>query len=78
MNTTPRRQDWVLCERGTGILHALFERQVDYRGNTTALICGTACLSYAELEDQANHLAHYLRRARRRSWNADRHRAQPV
>ncbi len=59
---TPRRQDWVLCERDTGILHVLFERQVDCRGNTTALICGTACLSYAELEDQANRLAHYLRR----------------
>jgi non-ribosomal peptide synthetase component F len=44
-------------------LHELFEAQADARGQATALVCGELALSYAELEAQANRLAHYLRAA---------------
>ncbi|GBF27497.1 linear gramicidin synthase subunit D [bacterium MnTg02] len=42
-------------------LHELFEAQVNARGSAKALICGDTSLTYAELEAQANRLAHFLR-----------------
>jgi non-ribosomal peptide synthetase-like protein len=44
-----------------GCLHELFEAQVDLRGNAPALMCGDLVLSYAELDERANKLAHHLR-----------------
>jgi 3-oxocholest-4-en-26-oate---CoA ligase len=38
----------------------LFEHAVDYFGDRVAVACGEKQLSYAELERQANKLAHYL------------------
>jgi len=47
--------------RPPGCLHELFEESVDANGDATALICGDLNVSYAQLEAQANRLAHYLR-----------------
>ena len=43
------------------LLHQIFERQAARSPNATALRCGQACLSYGQLEQQANQLAHFLR-----------------
>ena len=40
----------------------LFGAQVTRSPAATALVCGDACLTYAELEARANRLAHHLRR----------------
>ena len=42
-------------------LHELFETQADLRPSGVALICGRESLSYQELEDRSNQLAHHLR-----------------
>jgi amino acid adenylation domain-containing protein len=42
-------------------IHQLFEAQVARDGEAVALICGGQQLSYAQLNAQANRLAHYLR-----------------
>jgi amino acid adenylation domain-containing protein len=44
-------------------LHELFERQVERTPGKTALIAQQQSVSYAELNRQANQLAHYLRHA---------------
>lgn len=46
---------------GAECLHQLFEAQVDLRPLATALIENDVRLSYKELEDRSNQLAHYLR-----------------
>jgi amino acid adenylation domain-containing protein len=42
-------------------LHELFERQVERTPDAVAVICGEQRLSYRELNERANQLAHYLR-----------------
>ncbi|MFZ5505372.1 MAG: non-ribosomal peptide synthetase, partial [Pseudomonadota bacterium] len=41
-------------------LHQGFEQQADRAGSAVAVVCGEVELSYAELEAQANQVAHYL------------------
>ncbi len=43
------------------LVHELFEEQVARDGAATALVCGAERLSYAQLNERANRLAHYLR-----------------
>jgi non-ribosomal peptide synthetase component F len=43
-------------------IHQLFEAQVARTPGAVALICGEEQVSYGELEQRANQLAHYLRR----------------
>ena len=43
-----------------GLAHACFERWVDAQGDVTALSCEGDTLSYRELDERANRLAHYL------------------
>jgi non-ribosomal peptide synthetase-like protein len=45
----------------SGLLHELFERRVDLCGDAIAIIGGGAQLTYTELEERSNRLAHYLR-----------------
>jgi amino acid adenylation domain-containing protein/non-ribosomal peptide synthase protein (TIGR01720 family) len=45
----------------SGCVHHLFETQVERSPNDVALSCGDHQLTYAELNQQANRLAHYLR-----------------
>ncbi len=42
-------------------LHELFEAQVELRPEAAALVSGDRQLTYGELNEQANQLAHYLR-----------------
>ncbi len=42
-------------------LHQLFEDRVDAAPGAVAAICGEEALTYAELEERGNRLAHYLR-----------------
>ncbi|MDO5499878.1 MAG: amino acid adenylation domain-containing protein, partial [Propionibacteriaceae bacterium] len=49
------------CLDETPCLHELFERQCDADPDGTALICGDLSLTYAELDAEANRVAHYLR-----------------
>lgn len=42
-------------------LHGLFEEQVKQKGSDTALVFGENALSFEQLNQQANQLAHYLR-----------------
>src|SRR5262245_47152258 len=44
----------------TGRLHHLFEQSAERTPNQTALVCGSDRLSYAELDQRANRLAHHL------------------
>jgi non-ribosomal peptide synthetase-like protein len=44
------------------LLHELFEERADARPQSVALACGAAQMSYGELEQRANQLAHWLRR----------------
>ena len=41
-------------------LHQLFERQVEQSPTAIALVCGTQRLTYQEVNERANQLAHYL------------------
>ncbi|MFS2008245.1 amino acid adenylation domain-containing protein, partial [Duganella sp. CT11-25] len=43
------------------LVHELFEQQVARDGAATALVCGAERLSYAQLNQRANRLAHHLR-----------------
>ena len=43
-------------------VHELFETQVHQNSERLAVVCGTQQLSYGELNDRANQLAHYLRK----------------
>ncbi|MFI6875979.1 amino acid adenylation domain-containing protein [Streptomyces sp. NPDC050400] len=45
---------------GTGLLHQLFERAADRTPEAVALIDGARTLTYAELDEHANRLAHHL------------------
>lgn len=54
-NDTAREYPRSLC------VHQLFERQAGSRGQAIALEFGDAKITYAELNEQANHLANYLR-----------------
>ena len=49
--------------RETKLFQELFERQVEATPNRTAVIHQGQRLSYAELNQQANQLAHYLKRS---------------
>ncbi|HEY6121541.1 MAG TPA: amino acid adenylation domain-containing protein [Pyrinomonadaceae bacterium] len=42
-------------------IHELFEQQVERTPDDTAIIFGSSSLTYRDLNDQANQLAHYLR-----------------
>ena len=42
-------------------IHELFEAQVDRTPDAVAVICGSHTLTYRELNQRANQLAHYLR-----------------
>ncbi|RTQ90553.1 MULTISPECIES: non-ribosomal peptide synthetase [Stenotrophomonas] len=42
------------------LLHSLFEQAADTAPDRVAVICGDASLSYAQLEQRANQVAHYL------------------
>ncbi|CAN5910543.1 hypothetical protein BH11MYX2_BH11MYX2_32390 [soil metagenome] len=44
-------------------VHAAFEAQVDRQPDATAVIAGTVRLTYRELDERANRLAHRLREA---------------
>ncbi len=43
-------------------LHQLFEAQVERTPNNIAVVCEGECLTYAQLNERANKLAHHLRR----------------
>jgi len=43
------------------LLHDLFENSVDRHPDATALVCGEVRLTYRELDERANRLAHVLR-----------------
>ncbi|MCS6287703.1 MAG: amino acid adenylation domain-containing protein [Nitrospira sp.] len=56
LNQTARRVDTPL------LMHQVFETQARRRPDAPALVAGDRCLSYAELNRQANRVAHGLRR----------------
>ncbi|HSF42104.1 MAG TPA: amino acid adenylation domain-containing protein, partial [Thermoanaerobaculia bacterium] len=67
LSATEERQLLVEWNR-TGVdgprglcLHELFEAQVERTPEAVAVICGEERLSYLELEERANRLAHHLR-----------------
>lgn len=43
------------------LLHHLYEIQADQTPDQLAVVCGTVSLTYRQLDDAANQLAHYLR-----------------
>uniref|UniRef100_UPI0005162E2A AMP-binding protein n=1 Tax=Pseudomonas syringae TaxID=317 RepID=UPI0005162E2A len=43
-------------------IHGLFEAQVERTPDAVAVVCGEQCLSYRQLNEQANRLAHALRK----------------
>src|SRR5262249_21032580 len=65
MSVSERRQlleEWnggAVESRQLG-LPALFEEQVERYGEAVAVVCGDEILSYGELNESANRLAHYL------------------
>jgi len=48
-------------DQGAGCLDEMFEEQVEKTPEAVAVEFGERTLSYAELNAQANRLAHYLR-----------------
>ncbi|WP_316527983.1 amino acid adenylation domain-containing protein [Kitasatospora brasiliensis] len=44
-----------------GTVHALFEARADLAGDAVAVLAGRERLTYRQLEERANRLAHYLR-----------------
>ncbi|MDE3155806.1 MAG: amino acid adenylation domain-containing protein [Acidobacteriota bacterium] len=48
---------------GDGLVHGLFERQVERTPDAVALVCGEQRLTYAALNARANRLAHLLQAA---------------
>jgi len=56
-------EDWNATESSypnSLCIHQLFEEQVERRPNASALLDGDRSLTYAELNERANSLAHYL------------------
>ena len=58
-NTTARALPKAISERRCA--HELFEDQVDRDPNALAVQCGSESLTYGELEERANRLAHRLK-----------------
>ncbi len=57
-------EEWNATEREylrDGVLHSLFERTADRDPSGTALVFGERSLTYLELEQRANRIAHQLR-----------------
>ncbi len=54
-------KEFAALETGTATVHGLFEEQADQRPTATALVFGDEQISYQELDERANQLAHYLR-----------------
>src|SRR5258708_2477231 len=48
--------------RGDVCLHELFEAQADKTPDAVAVICGNEQLTYRELDERANYMAHALAR----------------
>ena len=67
LSEAERRQlivDWNQTESDytrDGLIHELFEQQVEKSPDATALVCGATRLRYRELNQRANQLAHHLR-----------------
>jgi amino acid adenylation domain-containing protein len=64
----PERRQLVVEWNSTGkeypinqCLHGLFETQIERTPNSVAVICGNRQLSYRELDERSNQVAHYLR-----------------
>ena len=55
-NDTPMQHPQAAC------IHELFEAQASVRGDAVALVHGGTALTYAQLNERANRLAHHLRR----------------
>ncbi|MEW5983048.1 MAG: non-ribosomal peptide synthase/polyketide synthase [Acidobacteriota bacterium] len=55
---TPARATFV----PDACLHTLFEQQAARRPDDVAVVCGEQSLTYGRLNEQANQVAHYLRR----------------
>ncbi|MFC4494856.1 amino acid adenylation domain-containing protein [Streptomyces ovatisporus] len=51
----------AVAEDADACLHEIFSRQAARTPDTVALVCGTDTLTYRELEERANRLAHHLR-----------------
>ncbi|HJT26682.1 MAG TPA: amino acid adenylation domain-containing protein, partial [Pyrinomonadaceae bacterium] len=65
----PEREQQLVTWNETGVVYEsaaniveLFERQAAARPEAIAVVCGKEALSYAELNERANQLGHYLRR----------------
>jgi len=52
----------VVYAQAESCLHEIFEEQVEQTPDRIALVSGEASWTYAELNERANQLAHYLRR----------------
>jgi non-ribosomal peptide synthetase component F len=56
--------DWnaaIAPEPEERTLHGLFERAASATPQATAVVCGDDSLTYADLNERANHVAYYLR-----------------
>jgi len=53
--------DTVVVNESTKCAHELFEQQATLTPSATALVSGTEQVTYKELNERANQLAHYLR-----------------